>query len=352
MWDSITIASNKPPQKAEQLSNPCLPHPSRHGRRAVIPALLLALLPLPGVVHALDLRLPAQAIASGERQEALSSYDVPVGPWRAGTIPVTAAEGAFEQVAWKVPSLDQTTLQILAPLRDQIAAAGFATVFECDTTACGGFDFRYGTDILPEPQMHVDLGDFRFLAARRDGAQGTDWLTLMVSRSADTGFVQLTTIGAAPIGTPDLTVSTKSPFDPGTAPTATIPAPQPTSPLIAALTAGQPAALDDLIFPSGQATLASGETATLRALAVWLADNPAASVELVGHTDSSGSRDANIALSLARADATRAALVALGADPARLSTRGAGPAEPRASNDTPEGRAQNRRVEVTLTPTR
>lgn len=334
------------------MSNPCLPHPSRRHRRAALPALLLAVLPLAGMAQALDLRFPAPATASGERREALTSYNVPTGPWRAGTIPTVAAEGAFDQTAWKVPSRDLTTLQILAPLRDQIAALGFQTVFECETTACGGFDFRYGTDLLPEPQMHVDLGDFRFLAARRDGVQGPDWLTLMVSRSADTGFVQLTTIGAAPIGAPDLTVSTKSPFDPGTTATAAIPAPPQASPLIAALTAGQAVALDDLVFPSGQATLASGETATLRTLADWLADNPAATVELVGHTDASGSRDANIALSLARADATRAALVALGADPARLATRGAGPAEPRASNDTPEGRAQNRRVEVTLTPTR
>ena len=316
-----------------------------------MPALLLTLLSAGGMAQALDLRLPSPATPSGERREALSSYNVPVGPWRAGTIPVTTVEGAFAQTAWKVPSVGQTTLQILAPLREQVALAGFTTVFECDTTACGGFDFRYGTDILPEPQMHVDLGDFRFLAARRDGAGGPDWVTLMVSRSADTGFIQLTTIGAAPIGTPDLTVSTKSPFDPGSAPTATIATP-PQSPLVATLMAGRPVVLDDLVFPSGQATLASGDTASLRALADWLADNPAATVELVGHTDASGSRAANVALSLARADATRAALVALGVDPARLATRGAGPAEPRASNDTPEGRALNRRVEVTLTPTR
>ncbi|PLL12011.1 OmpA family protein [Tabrizicola sp. TH137] len=333
------------------------PHlPSRRRRRAALPALLLALLPLPGMVQALDLRFPAPATASGERREALTSYNIPTGPWQAGSIPVTAAEGVFDQTAWKVAAPGMTTLQILAPLREQIAETGFTTVFECETTACGGFDFRYGTDILPEPQMHVDLGDFRFLAARRDSAQGSDWLTLMVSRSADTGFVQLTTIGPAPIGTPDLTVSTKSPFDPSATPTAApvteTAAPAPLTPLAAALATGQPFALDDLVFPSGQSTLAPDDYASLRDLAAWLAANPAATVELVGHTDASGPADANIALSLARADATRAALVALGADPARLSTRGAGPAEPRADNATPEGRAQNRRVEVILTSTR
>ena len=316
------------------------------------------------MVQALDLQFPAPATASGERREALTSYNVPTGPWQAGTIPVIATEGVFDQTAWKVAAPGLTTLQILAPLREQITAAGFETVFECETVACGGFDFRYGTDILPEPQMHVDLGDFRFLAARRDGAQGTDWLTFVVSRSADTGFVQLTTIGPAPIGAPDLSVSTKSPFDPSASPapaaqepvvqptTAEPAAAEPPTPLTAALDSGQPFALDDLVFPSGQSQLAEGDYASLRDLADWLAAYPAATVELVGHTDASGPADANIALSLARADATRAALVALGVDPARLAIRGAGPAEPRADNATPEGRAQNRRVEVLLTSTR
>ena len=304
--------------------------------------------------QALDLRLPATAIPSASRSEALSSYDVPTGPWRAGVIPSTTAEGRIDQTAWKIAAPGQTTLQLLQPLRDQIAAAGYETLFECETSACGGFDFRYGTDILPEPQMHVDLGDFRFLAARRDSATGPDWLTLIVSRSADTGFVQLTRIGPAAPETPDLTVSSKSPFSPApdiaTAPQdAALPQ---DDPLTAALTAGEHAILSDLQFPSGQSTLAPGDYPSLARLADWLAANPQMRLELVGHTDASGNAQANTALSLARAEATRDALVTLhGIDPARILTRGAGPSEPIASNDTPEGRAQNRRVEVIATPT-
>jgi outer membrane protein OmpA-like peptidoglycan-associated protein len=305
--------------------------------------------------QALDLRFPSSATPSTTRSEALSSYNVPTGPWRAGVIPTTTAEGAITQTAWKIAAPGQTTLQLLQPLRDQIGQAGYTTVFECDTAACGGFDFRYGTDILPEPQMHVDLGDFRFLAARRDGSDGPDWLTLIVSRSADTGFVQLTRIGAPAPAEPDLTVSSKSPFSPTPEIAATSPEPAAlpqVDPLAAALTAGDPAILADLQFPSGQATLAPGDYPSLATLADWLTANPQTQVELVGHTDASGNAQANIALSLARAEATRDALVTLhGIDPTRIATRGAGPADPIASNDTPEGRAQNRRVEVITTPT-
>lgn len=312
-------------------------------------------------LHALDLRLPGSAISSGERSEALSSHDVPTGPWRNGLIPTIAAEGRVIQTAWKIPGTTDSTLQLLQPLRAQIIGAGFETVFECQTTACGGFDFRYGTDILPEPQMHVDLGDFRFLAARRAAANGSDWITLIVSRSADTGFVQITRIGAEPAVAPDFTLSSKSAYAPSVemAPaTSTLEDPLPVGlpqddPHDIALATGQPKVLADLQFLSGEARLAQGDYPALARLAEWLVGNPAAQAELVGHTDSSGNAAANIALSLARAEAARAVLIGLhGVDPARITARGAGPAEPRADNATAEGRAKNRRVEVILTPTR
>lgn len=296
---------------------------------------------------------PAGATPSGERIETLSTYSVATGPWKAGALPVTTAEGRVRQTAWKVPGSRAGTLDLLRPLRDQLTRAGYETVFECESAGCGGFDFRYGIDILPEPEMHVDLGDFRFLAARRGDADSPEWATLIVSRSADTGFVQLTHVGA-PQAVQDVTLSTKSPFSPGLVGTPPPAAPMPvaTDPVATALMAGQPAVLEGLVFPSGSATLAPGDHPALRQLAAWLAANPDTRVELVGHTDASGPADANTALSLARAEATRRALLALGdIDPARITTRGAGPADPRASNDTAEGRAQNRRVEAIAAPT-
>ena len=67
------------------------------------------------------------------------------------------------------------------------------------------------------------------------------------------------------------------------------------------------------------------------------------SIEIVGHTD-------NMSLSQRRAQSVASYLIAQGVDGSRLSTRGAGPDQPIASNATPDGRAQNRRVEVTLRP--
>ena len=315
----------------------------------------LALTAIPAQALMLDFAGPATP--TGERREALTSYRIPVGPWAAGTIPTELAEGAFDQTAWRIAAPGKTTLELLRPLRDQLATAGFDTIFECETAACGGFDFRYGTEVLPEPEMHVDLGDFRFLAARRDGTDGPDYLTLLVSRSADTGFVQLTVIGSAGIGMPDLVTSTKSalstPSSPVLPAAPALPAAAPQSDLGLALAAGTPVILSGLAFPSGKADLAPGDYPALADLAAWLAANPDARVDLTGHSDGSGDPVANTALSTKRAEAIRAALITqhnIAAD--RITARGIGPAMPIASNDTAEGRAQNRRVEVTLTPTR
>ena len=74
------------------------------------------------------------------------------------------------------------------------------------------------------------------------------------------------------------------------------------------------------------------------------------SIEIVGFTDSTGSRQYNMDLSQRRAQSVATYLTAQGVDGTRLSTRGAGPDQPIASNATADGRAQNRRVEVNLRP--
>ena len=71
-------------------------------------------------------------------------------------------------------------------------------------------------------------------------------------------------------------------------------------------------------------------------------------VEVIGHTDSQGARDTNVVLSLARADAVRSYLASKGIAPSLITTSGSGPDRPVASNDTPEGRARNRRIEFRL----
>ena len=69
-------------------------------------------------------------------------------------------------------------------------------------------------------------------------------------------------------------------------------------------------------------------------------------LEIQGHTDNTGSRDYNLKLSEKRAETVKSFLVLYGIDSSRMTTKGYGPDQPVSSNDTEEGRAQNRRVEL------
>jgi outer membrane protein OmpA-like peptidoglycan-associated protein len=80
-------------------------------------------------------------------------------------------------------------------------------------------------------------------------------------------------------------------------------------------------------------------------LAESLIENPVVQVEIQAHTDSSGTEEYNLELSNRRANTIKTFLEEQGVAPSRLSATGFGESTPRATNDTEEGRAKNRRVE-------
>lgn len=300
-----------------------------------------------GRAAALSLELPAEVMSEAHRSEAPGSYALPIGPFDGTSVPVRVKEGAVDQRAYRLDAAGLTTLALLEPLRDQLLREGFTIILDCDARACGGFDFRYGTGVMPEPDMHVDLGDFRFLSAEKD----SEAVSILVSRSVLSGFVQVTRVGALPLPDTVLPPAPAPEIELGlAAPTDPLPAP---GDLGAMLDRNGAVALDDLVFASGAAALADGDYASLAALAAWLAAYPDKTVALVGHTDASGSLVANIALSERRADLVREVLIdRYGVEAARLSSEGVGYLAPRATNQTEDGRQKNRRVEAIVTSTR
>ncbi len=328
----------------------------------------------PAPAKALTLGLPKTATLNAQQDRPLGSYRLPTGPWRDGAIPVIATEGRLRIRVWRIPDRQQSTMQMLAALRARVEKAGYATLFQCATQSCGGFDFRFGTRVLSEPQMHVDLGDYRFLAARRTASGAPHYLSLMVSRSAEALFVQLIRVDPPAPGAETATEGAAdaaaakgaggaSATPPANAPPATAAAapdaaatasaggdPAAANGLIARLEQGGAVALDDLNFPSGASELAPGRYASLAALAAYLKQDGKRRIALVGHTDDSGSLAANIALSRKRAQSVAARLIdSYGVNSAQIDAEGVGYLAPRGSNFTKQGRMENRRVEVMLT---
>jgi outer membrane protein OmpA-like peptidoglycan-associated protein len=104
--------------------------------------------------------------------------------------------------------------------------------------------------------------------------------------------------------------------------------------------------LGDVLFDTGQATLKPGANLAMNRLATYLSANPHTKVLIEGHTDSRGSDAYNEALSERRARAVATELESRGVPADQVQTQGRGKGYQVASNDTPEGRQQNRRVEI------
>lgn len=111
---------------------------------------------------------------------------------------------------------------------------------------------------------------------------------------------------------------------------------------------GQYMVLSGEVFAPGQAELRPQARDNLARLIDFVQRSPRAKVRIEGHTDATGGAELNQKLSLRRAQSVRQALIEEGVAPARLEAVGLGQTRPVAGNDSAEGRARNRRVEVVL----
>jgi len=106
----------------------------------------------------------------------------------------------------------------------------------------------------------------------------------------------------------------------------------------------------DILFAVDSANVNPGLQDDLRALAANLQRYPASTIQVVGHTDNTGTAAYNQNLSERRASAVSSVLIGAGVNSSRVRSFGRGESEPLASNLTVEGRAQNRRVDIRIIP--
>ena len=107
---------------------------------------------------------------------------------------------------------------------------------------------------------------------------------------------------------------------------------------------------DDLLFATDSAAVQPGLQGEIRSIAANLVSYPNSRIQVLGHTDNTGAAAYNFDLSQRRAGAVAGILIGAGVPSSRLSAVGIGEDRPVASNTTASGRAQNRRVEIIITP--
>jgi outer membrane protein OmpA-like peptidoglycan-associated protein len=106
---------------------------------------------------------------------------------------------------------------------------------------------------------------------------------------------------------------------------------------------------EKILFDFSKAEIGDSAKKNLDALVQILNKYPNTNIEIQGHTDSRGTDEYNMGLSVRRAEAVKSYLAAQGIDQSRMTTKGFGESAPAYSNDTQEGMAQNRRVEFLIT---
>lgn len=310
-------------------------------------------------VTALELDLPSNARETATQNTTIDVYVAPVGVFADGALPSVQVKGEVRRSAFRMASAGLTPLQVIEPLRAQLEASGHQIVLDCAADRCGGFDFRFATETLPAPAMHISLREYHFVTAVIGDATAPDRVvTLLASTSTASAHLQIIQAGRLD-GTPDqFTRGADVPETGEVATTQTRPNLRPKTdtppPQSLPLVQGLPTerrVLRELEFGTGSGDLGEGPFEVLKEVAATLAANPDLNLALVGHTDNTGPLEVNITISRRRAEAVRQRLIEKhGIAANRLSAHGVGFLSPLASNESDDGRTINRRVEAVFLP--
>lgn len=287
-----------------------------------------------------DLGAPEGAERTLYRARAFDSYVLPTGPVRPGREASETIEGRVVWSAYRLDDPEATTAAIVGGYLARLRGLGFEPIYQCAGEECGGFDFRFGVEVLPAPAMLLDVADFRQLSMR-DPAGGLH-ASILVSRVQKRIYIQ--TVSVAVTEAPEALGAAPEPGD--AEEVVLMPGAQ--RALAERLRAEGHVAVEGLEFEPGGTALSAASAEALDLLAGVLSRDAELSVVIVGHSDNVGDLDANIDLSRRRAEAVRAALVERGVPESQLAARGVGYLAPVTSNATDEGRARNRRVELVL----
>ena len=300
---------------------------------------------LPGAKDSPAISRYAGSVLENAASESFSAVRVPAGPGHFGKdgklvfdkfVPVEGKVNAYFYVGPK----QRTALEVFRNYQAALTQGGFATMYSCEMRACDDAMIRepFPAEVARTRKWADGRGDpsgsisrdIRFVSAKatRNGAEV--YVMVFVAEAGSQWQAPATVVivaEPAAMETGKVTVSSAQ-LQKGLAEEGRI-------------------ALYGIYFDTGRAELKPESKAQLDEMARLLTNDRALKVAIVGHTDTQGGVDANLALSQRRAEAVVAALVSTyHVDAARLKARGVASFSPVATNRNEAGRAKNRRVEL------
>jgi len=298
-------------------------------------SIVLALTLSHPVFAGLDVPYPSGVERLFTEQTDNGTLRVPIAPWsQQSNVPHEKRSGTVTVSTFELRATSITPAQVAAPIRQALRDAEFQITLDCMSNECGGFDYRVNTPIVSPPNMYVNLRDYLSIT----GTKGSDQIiNFLISKIGERIYIQERRVDPAadaPMTTSKIT---------------TIAQPKIATNMSDQFTQAGAVTLVGLDFTSGSTNLGEGPFTILSELADYLRQNPNTKIVLVGHSDAVGGLEGNIAISKQRAEAVRQRLISkYGIQKSRITAQGIAFLSPRASNQTPEGREQNRRVEAVV----
>lgn len=261
----------------------------------------------------------------------------------AGGAGFTTLEGRVTLIYYTLPQ-GRSTLEVLRNYEQSLASNGFSVVFTCATS--NGSCFEAGQpeagyllgeavgDPLRIPRLADDYvhnwfqNGGRYLLARLDGPSGAVYAALYVGESDNGAVAVVRVVETGEMETDKIEVVAASEMEQAIAATGSV-------------------AIYGIHFDFDSDVIKPESGPALDEIALLLLSRPDLGLRVVGHTDNRGGADYNLDLSNRRAASVVAVLVGqYGIAPDRLASAGAGMTRPVDTNDTDDGRARNRRVEL------
>jgi outer membrane protein OmpA-like peptidoglycan-associated protein len=292
----------------------------------------------------------AGSVIVGYQVDRYSEANMPLGPAtktieaKRGFEKVQTLEGPRTRILYLAPP-QRTSLEVYRNYRDALEKQGFSTIYECRGDDCGiqiedavyydSKERHLNNNQVAEYAFTMGVEDPRLWVGKLDRREGPLWVMVFSGHSGNSGdsraggrvavFVDIVDKGV--MERRMVTVAAKE--------------------MQTNISRDGKQLIYGILFDFDKADIKPESKPQLDEMAALMKADPALKVFIVGHTDVQGAIEHNLGLSQRRAEAVvRALATQYGIPAARMVARGLGPFSPVGTNDTEDGRAKNRRVEI------
>ncbi len=290
------------------------------------------------------------SVIFGYKFERYAEATMPLGPAtktfdaKRGFERVEKLEGPRTRFLYLAP-LERTSVEVYRNYRNALEKQGFATLYECRADDCGvqiedaiyfySNERQITTNQVAQYAFTMGVEDPRLWVGKLDRREGPLWVLVFTGYSGNSGDSRAGGRVSVLVDIVDKGVMEQRMVKVDAKEIATN------------IGRDGKQVIYGILFDTDKADIKPDSKPQLDEMAAMMKANPALRVHIVGHTDNQGTIEHNLGLSQRRADAVvRALSTQYGIAAARMTARGLGPFAPVASNDTEDGRAKNRRVEI------